>query len=567
MKACEHEEDLGPSAKGISKIAESEVKRLCRSYYIVSRFNILIYLILIIVGCGGGDHGESGSPPPTEPPPTIIDPTGPMGPFAPYNYLYNSLEPRPWWRDSEPYSCHQRENSDSPWLQAGLIDLGGSDALSLIRYFGNGSYLRYGSMGFHGCTPLNKYPNRFNLDQPADPTYYSLGDLDIYVDIARVPASASGWFQDDGIRVNFSMEKAVELLNQHIAAYFRRISENNLRITFHAGNEFTVGGNGSPAAMEDQQISELGICVDVQDCERYGSPGALNRILLNDVSGDTGGQAWNGWGRFGLVSFRDAAMALMVHEMGHGWMGWPHSFAELPWQPDKSSAEVEGPNPYTNFYDIMSRLDLFRITGWDSNMPSTLAINRYSAGWIRPENVALHLEDRATYTLSKPREGGYQFLVIHSGRRYAFTTLEVLEERSFRYKVKRADVYDPSAPGGKRRLRYEGVLVSRYDQTSGTGINARLGPALYNKNNPDFLTDVGWGRDDYSVIADGETRDIGGGVSVEVARNQDGSYEVTVSGGKIAEFQRWCSEIWLSSAENLEDRYDTGCLLSEPLRR
>ena len=35
----------------------------------------------------------------------------------------------------------------------------------------------------------------------------------------------------------------------------------------------------------------------------------------------------------------------------------------------------------------------------------------------------------------------------------------------------------------------------------------------------------------------GQTREIGSGVSVEVTRNSDGSYEVTVSGGKWRNFQ------------------------------
>ena len=82
-----------------------------------------------------------------------------------------------------------------------------------------------------------------------------------------------------------------------------------------------------------------------------------------------------------------------------------------------------------------------------------------------------------------------------------------------------------------------------------------MGPALYRKDNPNFLRDVNLERDDYSVISDGETRDIGGGISVEVARNRDGSYDVTVSGGKVAEFEVWC---------NLDSfGYDTGCYLDE----
>ena len=69
---------------------------------------------------------------------------------------------------------------------------------------------------------------------------------------------------------------------------------------------------------------------------------------------------------------------------------------------------------------------------------------------------------------------------------------------------------------------------------------------------------MGWGRDDFSVIEDGGSREIGGGVSVSVARNPEGSYEVTVSGGKVASFERWCGNIWFSP-----DEYDTGCFLDQ----
>ena len=470
-------------------------------------------------------------------------------PFA----RFNNLEPQPWWRESAPYSCLRQKKQTSPWLDAGLMDPGGSDPLSLIPYFGNGSYLRYGWMGFDGCTRTHKYPSRYHLDAPTDPTYYSLGELDIWIDIARVPEDASGWKFDDGIRVDFSMEEAVALLNRHVARYFRRVSEDNLRITFHQGNDFEVDGDGGARAAEDQSFRLAGACPD--DCTY--APGGLNRILFNDVEAATGGGAFNGKASLGLVNFRDAIMETIVHEIGHGWMAWPHSYAEVPWRPNHNS-EIDPPNPYSNFYDIMSALEIGRKKiGWDSEMPSTLALNRYTAGWISPENVALHLDINATYTLNKPFDGGYQFLVINSGRPYAFTTLEVLEERSAAYRENSVDIYDPSAPGGFRRRRYEGVLVSRYDQTTGTGIQARFGPAFYNRDNPQFLADVGWGRDDFSLIADGETRDIGGGVSVAVAKNRDGSYDVTVSGGRVVGFEVWCNRFWF------EEGYDTGCFLDE----
>ena len=465
---------------------------------------------------------------------------------------YGNLEPRAWWMESEPYSCEQTIKQISPWTDAGLPDPGGSDPLSLIRYFGNGSYLRYGHMGFNGCTSLIKYPDGFYLDPPADPTYYSLGDLEIRVDIARVPPDASGWFEDDGVRIDMSMAEAVELFNTYVAAYFRRISQGAWRITFLAGNEFVVEGDGSPGAAEDQQTALVGAC---QDGCPYGAPGGLNRILLSDVAADSSGQAYNGWARFGLASLLAEDMELIVHEIGHGWMAWPHSYHEALMS-GFADAEPDLPNPYGNYYDMMSALGPTRILGWDYEMPATLAINRYSAGWIRPEDVALHLENDATYTLARPFDTGYQFLVINSGRRHAFTTLEVLEERSSRFKLKNQDTYDPNVPGQRRVRRYDGVLVSRYDQTAGTGTSARFGPALYRKANPQLPYDLYWGRDDYSLIADGESRDIGGGVSVRVSKNPDGSFDVTVSGGNVARFETWCEKIWFSSNE-----FDSGCFL------
>ncbi|MCY4059385.1 MAG: hypothetical protein OXG44_15440, partial [Gammaproteobacteria bacterium] len=54
----------------------------------------------------------------------------------------NDREPRSWWSESAPYSCEPEDNPDSPWLAAGMRDLGGSDPLSLIRFYGNGTVLR-----------------------------------------------------------------------------------------------------------------------------------------------------------------------------------------------------------------------------------------------------------------------------------------------------------------------------------------------------------------------------------------------------------------------------------------
>ena len=495
----------------------------------------------------------SPTPLPTVVPPGVAKPMV-ADPFA----RWNGMEPQDWWKESEPYSCLLPKKDTSPWLEAGMTDLGGSDPLSLIRFYGNGSYMRYGFMGFEGCAPMKKYSDRTHLDPPVDPTYYSLGNLDIAVDIARVPPDAPGWFEDDGTRETMSMAEAVNILNTHVAAYFEKISESKLRMRFHAGNDFALEGEGSPNDVHGQQMRLAG----VMDCRGkaagsypcdLGAPGGLNRLLLTDVTTDRGGDAFNGSVRMGLVSLREANMESLVHEMGHAWMSWPHSYAEVRWPEEEDGI----PNPYSNSLDSMSGLALNPTLGWYQDMPSTLAVNRYAAGWIDPSEVVLHLADSGTYTLQPPRKRGYQFLVISSGRKYAFTTVEVLDERNPVYIDDTPKVYDPSS-GGERPFRYDGVLVSRYDQSTGTGINARFGPALYDDRNPDFASDANWGRDDFSVVQDGEARDIGNGVRLEVSTNDDGSYEVSVSGGRVAEFQPWCITIWFAFGE-----YDTGCALNE----
>ena len=102
-------------------------------------------------------------------------PPEPPDPFA----RWNDLPSEPWWRHSEPYSCREEEDSNSPWVAAGLSDFGRADPLSLIRYYGIGTYLRYSTMGFTGCPPLVKNPDRYHLDPPIDPTYFSRRDLGI----------------------------------------------------------------------------------------------------------------------------------------------------------------------------------------------------------------------------------------------------------------------------------------------------------------------------------------------------------------------------------------------------
>ena len=37
-------------------------------------------------------------------------------------------------------------------------------------------------------------------------------------------------------------------------------------------------------------------------------------------------------------------METLVHEIGHAWMMWPHSYAEVPWDEEEDKLS----NPYSN---------------------------------------------------------------------------------------------------------------------------------------------------------------------------------------------------------------------------
>ncbi len=96
-----------------------------------------------------------------------------------------------------------------------------------------------------------------------------------------------------------------------------------------------------------------------------------------------------------------------IHEIGHS-INWSHSYFAV--------TGVEHPSEYTNPMDVMSGS-----TGW----LGTIAINRYAAGWIDPDDVKVWtLGDRtATFRLNPVRvSGGYQMLVIRDGHNTSYYT-------------------------------------------------------------------------------------------------------------------------------------------------
>ena len=100
----------------------------------------------------------------------------------------------------------------------------------------------------------------------------------------------------------------------------------------------------------------------------------------------------------------------LAHELGHT-LNWPHNFR----------APERGSGGYDNFMDLM---------GGSRTLVGTSAVNRYAAGWIPPEQVAVHPpaadEPRpgALYDLAPVGRDGLQMLVLPTGQPGVFYTFE-----------------------------------------------------------------------------------------------------------------------------------------------
>lgn len=126
-------------------------------------------------------------------------------------------------------------------------------------------------------------------------------------------------------------------------------------------------------------------CLNVDPCDPYHSSGRYAYVA---------GNAW---------------ADTYIHEIGHA-INWPHSFFI-------SDSDEENPNEYTNIMDVMSGS-----VGW----VGTIAINRYAAGWIDPDDVyvwELGDEDKTVWLDPVGVSGNYQMLVIrdsHGSYYYTF---------------------------------------------------------------------------------------------------------------------------------------------------
>lgn len=197
------------------------------------------------------------------------------------------------------------------------------------------------------------------------------------------------------------------IYNEQVTPYFEWLSQGAYRPKF-VGQRIL----NAPGVTDGPQQRERCREQAVRDETARGHP-----ALIVDTSGYGGGEAapeleWGSeygklWPReiTGGVAWvgGNSGVGVVAHEMGHV-LSFPHSYSG-----DRTRTSNGWWHTVTDEYD--NPMDL--MSGASGGLGTgTPAINRYAAGWIPPEQVAVHDRGYESYALRPVGDGGVQMLVI-----------------------------------------------------------------------------------------------------------------------------------------------------------
>jgi hypothetical protein len=225
-------------------------------------------------------------------------------------------------------------------------------------------------------------------------------------------------------------------LTTHVAPWFTQVSRQRMAITFRPAGTITLARGDGPAEclLKAQGATTAGdtnvVAYDsTMFTGGFGGPGrnlcyySTGKCAMLAEIGRTPAESRRGtWVGGGAVGGQEVAgIYVAVHELGHT-LGWPHSYRNPA-------------NEYENPWDVQSGT-VPCVSAESSgvclqNAQHTLAINRYAAGWIDPDDVEVLSRKQPGTTivnLSAPLRRGNKMAVVRLTRD-EFLTIEARPRR------------------------------------------------------------------------------------------------------------------------------------------
>jgi hypothetical protein len=341
-----------------------------------------------------------------------------------------------------------------------------------------------------------------HLRRPA--LHRAVGHDRVAVHVCRIPADSTVF---DGSQQHSATDQDfADLANAQVAPYFAAASGGSYTVEFVANGTIKAGRDDGPLACIDDALSLTGgsftnalVADSTLAGGGYASPGT---IYTSDSGPDfdvferspleAGRGGWVG----GAVISDRPNPGTIVHELGHT-LHWPHSYL--------------GPgDEYDNPIDVMSSgFGTCHINSlqYPCEPGSTLAFNRFAAGWLRNGQVIAHTTGTVNYVLDRPNSSGLQLIAAPAaGRPQSLLTLEARP-----------------AVGDDDFIAAEGVALHVVDQVRRHGALSGLSTGRIQRQA------MGPGDTYEHVLAVGETAAVHG-LTVTVLRRVGDRYEVRVAG-------------------------------------
>jgi hypothetical protein len=346
------------------------------------------------------------------------------------------------------------------------------------------------------------------------PLVRAVGEDRIGIWVCDVPANSSNpsYSFNESVAVD---ENAVAAWAQaNVSPYFAEVSRGRFSTTFTALGRIALAPTDGPNECLNRAIAATGspyTNVLATDTRSYGggfggpgrissSPSANGTVLDGLPPSTTARGLWVGGGSTGGTRLNPA---VVIHEIGHS-VHWPHSFRDGSFEYD-NPVDVMSGRPVDGLCSAPS--DGGGTVLWSCVAQHTLSFNRFAAGWVDGNQVAIQASGTVNYTLDSPGRDGVQMVALP----------DPVEPRSMLTLEARPRV------GRDRFLGAEGVAIHVIDQVPRGGFGDGISTDRHQRQA------IG-APDSYDhVIAVGGTVTVDG-VTISVLSRIGDTYEVTVTG-------------------------------------